>query len=357
MSELSEYERKEISQRRTQNLLMGANFLATAVNANRTKKLESAVNQLSTQVESQSQILDEINYSQSELLDENRRQTQIMESTRLALERTRLENEIQKATKQVVFELGIRIDEIEDLPTNIEKHFASTACLANFSETEIDYEHLTSIEDKKYLYDARKKLEAIGLDAIENVTEEELNDLTTIEDLKNKFSRVNELLDLSDTWRYDLKEISTKSDSNIADEFGFSQKRSIPFVWSAALLVLGIIIQGGTTDEHNYGLFLACLGGLGIFWRIITSGGIKKFFLMEGPSKEQIKNKVEAKREELKNNIIADVNEELKKFNNNREVEIEFDNLDAFTDSELKSITSEFEEVVKKYPYIQFKLS
>lgn len=85
-NELSHFQRKTLDnaeiaqrQRRNQNLLLAANSVATLVHARQTEKLTRSVAHLGSEISKQARALQRIEGVQSEILDETRRQTRLLE--------------------------------------------------------------------------------------------------------------------------------------------------------------------------------------------------------------------------------------------------------------------------------------
>ena len=163
----SENEAKARRQRRIQNTLLAANAVATYVQARQTAKLSKAVGQLGNEISRQAEILQRMGDTQSEILDETRKQTQLLEldnSSKL----------LERASQQAVFEFKLQVEEIETLGSNLEKYFTSNALISSVNEQGINYENLPSISDKEYFYSTTKKLKSLSTEALENLSDDEI---------------------------------------------------------------------------------------------------------------------------------------------------------------------------------------
>ena len=169
-------------QLKKQNALLALNAIATGVSAVEARKVRKAVQNLKAEVEKQTFLLRDLNSTNSEILDQNIKQTRIMEYNTLSKQQ-------EKAIKSNIFNLKLEVDEIGNLSTNIEKYLMSKKLISDLDEANLDYDSITEIDDKEYLYTTLKCLKKIPDDAFFNLSVSEEEDLIELLSLKNELSQ------------------------------------------------------------------------------------------------------------------------------------------------------------------------
>jgi len=135
------------------------------------------------------------------------------EKTSILLEAQLHERKVEKAVKNAIFSASQHLSMIEELSTNLEKasHYLLTAkSIDNF---DINYSDLTEIADKEYFTDVLKKVESGGQQAINDLNDDEIEDLKSIDEIR----KVGEL------WTENEHQFSEKSGSELLINFVAAQ--------------------------------------------------------------------------------------------------------------------------------------
>jgi len=363
-TETTEFQRKQLEneetakrQRRNQNILLAANAAGTFVQARQTAKLSKAVGQLSNEISKQAQTLQRMEDTQSEILDETRRQTQLLEldNSRKLLER---------ASQQAVFEFKVQVEEIETLDSNLEKYFTANACISSVNEQGINYENLPSISDKEYFYSTTKKLKSLSTEVLENLSDDEFSDLSKLDELRQKITALDKIKEKSETAKSSIQEINETSSADIAHKYELApkSKRRITYGRTIVSILIGLgIVASADESSNNYDLMMGAgaiflFGGiLGFAWRLLSGIFSAGKSAVDGSSKE-LREKVADKKETLVKEIKEKFDKELSKVDIGMSETISLDNLDEISEEALLNIQNEFQSLMQKYPALRFEL-
>lgn len=363
-TEITDFQRKQLEnedtaqrQRRNQNILLAANAVGTFVQARQTAKLSKAVGQLSNEISKQAETLQRMEDTQSEILDETRKQTQLME-----LENSR--KLLERASQQAVFEFKVQVEEIETLDSNLEKYFTSNACISSVNEQGINYENLPSISDKEYFYTATKKLKSLSTEALENLSDDEFSDLSKLDELRQRITALDKIKTKSEIAKSSIQEVNETSSADIAHKYELApkSKRKITYGRTIVSILVGFgIVASADESSSNYDLMMGAgaiflFGGiLGFAWRLLSGILSAGKSVVDGSSKE-LREKVSVKRESLVSEIKQKFDKELSKVDIGISETISLDNLDEISEEALLNIQNEFQSLMQKYPSLRFEL-
>lgn len=158
------------------------NLLANGITAYQTTQVKKAVHNLKEEVEKQTSLLRDVASTNTEILDENKKQTRLMELTRLSTEQ-------DKAIKNNIFNLKITIDNINGLSSNIEKYLMAKRLDQEISAAAIDYNDITEIQDKQFLYNLVSDLKKLPDQVLIDFVESDESALEELFELKQEITK------------------------------------------------------------------------------------------------------------------------------------------------------------------------
>jgi hypothetical protein len=349
-------ERSGDRQRRTQNFLLAANAAATFVQAHQTAKLAGAVGQLQQEVSRQAGIFERIASDQSELLDEARKQTQLLElsSSREMLER---------AAQNAVFELKVQVESIKGLRSNLEKYIMSSSCLSSIKNSNIKFEDLPSISDKEHLFRAENELIALSTEAMNGFSEDENKDLNSILSLQQRIRSLGEVMRNLRAAKSSIEAISNRPSAVILKEGRFSSAPGPKVTLSTAarffffgviMVVLPEIFDFDSPILVSLGLLSALSGSLGLIWCFVRA----IFSALGGTTSSD--KRLNGQVEDVRKSLISDVKS---KFEGNAKSKLKstfepilFDTFEGVARTEVAKVKDGLSAIFERYPSLSFEV-
>lgn len=339
-------------QQSNQNLLLAGIAVGTFVQARQTEKLTKAVSNLEKELSFQSGLLGALNETQAEVLSETKKQTHLLEASerRIALE---------KATQQAVFELNLKLKELDNMGSNIEKHFNANLYLGLIDKYGLSVENLPGITEKEYFYDVIEKLKKISQLSLESITTEEADDLTAMDAIKSKLQDLIELRSKSKEAKEKIKQVKAQKTSDIVKNFNLNTqaKPIISFKSSIGLSVLGIGMLI-SAPIHNLalvfilGLVLTPIGLIAAISVALGSAAMKAKSGVENKTK-RVKDLAESKRNEIirdiESNFYSKNHVSLKYFDE----KISLIDLEKECSKNIKNLHKSFSKILDKYPSLE----
>lgn len=229
-----------------------------------------------------------ITKSLEQLREEQKKQTEIIEKGQNAivsvaekqlriLEQEEQRKHVERATKQVIYEVRKRLEAIENMKSMFEKYISSIDAYNQIRSSGIEIQNLSDISDKEFFDDVLVQLNSVSQGALENLSNDELADLNSLGEIDRQSVKIQNLIAAIQSKEVEIARVKNLAGADRAGEFQ-NEKKAVTILSLKGcffLIIVGVVLASLSKSSSDFyimtGAISLAIGVIGIPYVIVRN--------------------------------------------------------------------------------------